>query len=230
MKNVWLIIIAALLFPATLVSKASGLENAEKTKNKSAKPISLIQFSLKPYVSAGLVYEKSMNFAGFGMSGSRGNDLKVGLEVMPIFDIEMEYLDMKSFLWTSDRIGRNNKQIHEELHFAILAKMANANLKYPLKIMGVKMIPYVGAGTGRAKMSARSITSIVSPSLLLDDKDKDDSPCYKLSAGLKMEVTKNIFMQSEFVHFHSKFSNRNTDVLKGKVVNNGFVFGMEIKY
>ena len=165
------------------------------------------------------------------MSGSRGYSLKIGAEILPVLDVEAEYLDMGTFGWDEDRINSYLKfAIHEELGLSISAKMLNVNLKYPLKVKGVKVTPFITAGTGRARMSIRYTTDIPSLGLFYDDKYKDDSPCYKLGGGVKAEVWKNLSIYSEFIHFHSKFSNKETDVLQGKVVNNGLAIGLELKY
>jgi len=246
MKNILVAVMALVVFPLTFALKANSQAVSTETKLVELPAVNdLFKLSLRPYVSAGYVDMKSMNFGnkcnpdgtynvnpnGFGMAGSRGYSLKIGAEVLPILDIEAEYLDMGTFKWTNDSLTKKlRRSVHDEMYFAISATMLSTNLKYPLKVKGVSVTPYVTAGTGRARMNIRYKTAVPASELFYDDKYKDNSTCYKLGGGVKAEVLKNLSVYSEFVHFHTKFSNRDSYALKGKVVNNGMAIGLEWKY
>ncbi|MDP3734305.1 MAG: outer membrane beta-barrel protein [Nanoarchaeota archaeon] len=166
-----------------------------------------------PYISAGYAY--GWDLKGYGLdaesmaSGKEawGYDLKAGIDLLPYFAIEREYLELKGF---KDTTVTNISSYLWIANWAVDYKIMISNLKlrYPFKAKNVKITPVFTLGKGDADMTWKEDYEYKSSFryIIGSSNGKVSLPCYKTGGGVDVEI-KHFRVSLEYSYLDIKNTN-----------------------
>jgi opacity protein-like surface antigen len=158
------------------------------------------------YVSAGLAYGWDMKGYGQINLGNEKNkpfgyDLKAGIDLLPYFAVEQEYLELKGFKGSTTIINPSYLFIVDGVT-DLKIMVSNLKLKYPFKMKNVKISPFFTLGAGYADMTFRENYELKSSdprynNLTGSSGSVSRYPCAKTGGGVDIE-TKHFRISLEY--------------------------------